>query len=155
MQYPTFSAGIAVKDAGKAIGFYQQAFGARERLRLVDPETGGIGHAEILIKNGLLMISDEYPAFNKSPETLGGTTVKLCLMADDVDKEYDRAIAAGATSIRAPSDQFYGHRSACFRDPFGHEWTLSKEIKAMTQEEMQEIWNGMVASGKTGEDQKG
>lgn len=148
MHYPAFSAAIAVKDAAKAIDFYKNAFGAEERYRLIDPQTKGVGHAEITIKGGLVMLADEYPAFNKTPETLGGTAVKLCLMADDVDEEYDRAIAAGATEIRAPSDQFYGHRSACFRDPFGHEWTLSKEIKEMSPQEMQRLWDDMVATGK-------
>ena len=144
MHYPPFAVGIAVKNAARAIEFYQAAFGAVERFRLIDPQTGGIGHAEILIKDGLLMVSDEYPAFNKSPETLGGTAVKLCLMSDDVDADYARAIAAGASEIRAPSDQFYGHRSACLRDPFGHEWTISKETEAIAPAEMQRRWDSLM-----------
>lgn len=145
MHYPSFAAGIAVRKADAAIEFYKAAFGAEERLRLIDPESGVVGHAELLIKDGLLMLAEEYPAFNKSPETLGGTAVRLCLMADDVDAEYARALAAGATEVRAPSDQFYGHRSACLRDPFGHEWTLSKETESVTPQEMQRRWDAMMA----------
>ena len=52
------------------------------------------------------MLAEEYPSFNKSPETIGGTPVKLCLMMDNVDEEYATAIAAGASQIRGPSDQF-------------------------------------------------
>ena len=143
MHYPSFSAAIAVRQADKAIAFYKTAFGAGERYRLIDPESGVVGHAELLIKGGLLMLAEEYPAFNKAPETLGGTPVKLCLMVDDVDAEYATAIAAGASEIRAPSDQFYGHRTACLRDPFGHEWTLSKEFETVSPEEMQNRWNAM------------
>jgi hypothetical protein len=40
-----------------------------------------------MIKGGLLMLAEEYPAFSKSPGTPGGTAVKLCLMVDDVDAE--------------------------------------------------------------------
>ncbi len=146
MDYPSFSASIAVRGADEAIAFYQAAFGAVERLRLTDPESGVVGHAELLIKDGLLMLAEEYPAFNKSPETLGGTAVRMCLMAEDVDAEFARAIAAGATEVRAPSDQFYGHRSACLRDPFGHEWTLSREFETVAPEEMQRRWDAMVRS---------
>jgi PhnB protein len=41
-----------------------------------------------------------------------------------VDAWYDRAIAAGATDVRAPKDEFYG-RMGKLRDPFGHVWSLS------------------------------
>ena len=150
MHYPPFSAAIAVRQADQAIAFYKTAFGAEERFRLIDPDSGVVGHAELMIKGGLLMLAEEYPAFNKSPETLGGTAVKLCLMVEDVDAEYAAAIAAGATGIRAPSDQFYGHRSACLRDPFGHEWTLSREFACVTPEEMQRRWNAMAAPKPSG-----
>lgn len=150
MHYPAFSASIAVRRAHEAIVFYQAAFGAVERLRLTDPDSGVVGHAELLIKDGLLMLAEEYPAFNKSPETLGGTAVRLCLMADDVDAEFARAIAAGATEVRAPSDQFYGHRSACLRDPFGHEWTLSREFESVSPDEMQRRWDASAAAKPSG-----
>src|SRR5688572_14987205 len=90
--YPPLAIGIAVHDAAKAIDFYKAAFGAVERYRLLDPESGKIGHAEITVNGSLLMLSDEYPAFNKTPKTLGGTTAKLCLMSNNVDADYDRAI---------------------------------------------------------------
>ncbi len=96
-----------------------------------------------MIKGGLLMLAEEYPAFNKSPGTPGGTAVKLCLMVDDVDAEQVKAIAAGTAGIRAPSDQFQGHRSAFLRGPFGHAWTLSKEFESVAPEEMQRRWNPM------------
>lgn len=139
--YPPLTPSIAVRDAAAALSFYQAAFGAVERYRLTDPENGKIGHAEFTINGQLMMIADEYPAFNKTPETLGGTTVKFALMVPNVDVAYDRAITAGATAIRPPNDQFYGHRSACLRDPFGHEWMLQHEIEVVSPEEMQRRWN--------------
>lgn len=147
-KYPPLSAAIAVQNCTEAIEFYKKAFGAVELYRLVDPGDGKIGHAEITINGGLLMLSDEYPAFNKSPKTLGGTTVKMNIMSDDVDRDFDRAVQAGAEVVFPLADQFYGHRSGRVRDPFGHEWILSQEKKKISPEEMQEQWNKMSAEQK-------
>jgi PhnB protein len=143
LTYPPFSVAIAVSDAAKAINFYITAFDAEERYRLVDPAEGKIGHAEIVIRGGLVMLADEYPTHNKTPSTLGGTTVKLCLMSENVDADFDRAVQAGAEIVRPIANQFYGHRCCCLRDPFGHEWTISQEIEKVTPEEMQRRWNAM------------
>jgi len=142
--YPPLIPALAVHDAKLAIAFYQQAFAATELYRLIDPESGKIGHAELSINGSMIMLADEYSGFNKSPQTLRGTTVKLTLMVDDVDDCVARASAAGATVVMPPSDQFYGHRSATIRDPFGHEWMLQKEIEQVAPAEMQRRWDAMV-----------
>jgi len=142
--YPPLSPSLAVHDGAGAISFYQAAFGATELYRLVDPESGKIGHAELLINGHLVMLADEYPGLTKTPQTLGGTSVKLSLMVEDVDAASQRAEQAGATVLRPPSDQFYGHRSACLRDPYGHEWMLQHEIEKVSPAEMQQRWNTMV-----------
>jgi PhnB protein len=135
---------LAVNDGAKAIAFYQQAFGATELYRLIDPESGKIGHAELQINGSTISLSDEYPTFNKTPLTLGGTAVKFSLMVDDVDVWIARSIAAGAIVVRPPSDEFYGHRSATIRDPFGHEWMLQQEIQKVSPAQMQRRWDAMV-----------
>ncbi|MGB8699581.1 MAG: VOC family protein [Thermosynechococcaceae cyanobacterium] len=147
--YPPLIPAFAVHDAAQAIAFYQQAFEATELYRLIDPESGKIGHAELLINGTMIMLADEYPAFNKAPQTLGGTTVKLTLMVEDVDAIVARASAAGAFVVRSPSDEFFGHRSATIRDPFGHEWMLQKEIEKVAPEEMQRRWDAMVKGSQT------
>ena len=127
--YPPLSPALTVNDGAAGIEFYKRAFRAEERLRLTDPESGKIGHAELTINGALLMLSDEYPQFNKSPQTLGGTAVKLSLMSADADADFDRAVKAGAEVLRALTNEFYGHRSGTLRDPFGHEWTISEELR--------------------------
>lgn len=83
---------LTVKGASKAIEFYQAAFGATELYRLSDPSTGSVGHAEIMLNGSLIMLSDENLAWgNKSPETLAGTPVKLCLMVENTDAAVERA----------------------------------------------------------------
>lgn len=146
--YPPLAPAFAVHDAAAAIKFYQTAFGAEERYRLLDPETGKIGHAELTIRGALVMLADEYPAYNKAPKTLGGTTVKFSLMSADVETDFARAVKAGAEVVRPVTDEFYGHRTGSVRDPFGHEWSISQEVEKVTPEEMQRRWDAMVAAPK-------
>lgn len=141
--YPAFSPYITVRDASRAIAFYQTAFGATEIFRLVASASGKIGHAELSLRGGLLMLSEENPAWNKSPETLGGTPVKFCLMVENADAAIEAAVATGATLIMPAGDQFYGFRSGCMRDPFGHEWMLQHEIEKVSHAEMQQRWDAM------------
>jgi PhnB protein len=62
--------------------------------------------------------------------------VSLNVYVEDVDAVYDRAITAGATSLRPVMDQFYGDRSGQFLDPFGHRWNVSTHIEDVSPDEM-------------------
>ena len=148
--YPALAPAFAVNDAAKAIEFYKAAFGAVERFRLIDPESKKVGHAEITINGALVMLADEYPAFNKTPKSLGGTTVKLSLMSRNVEADFERAIKAGAEIVMPLSTQFYGHRCGRLRDPFGHEWMLSQEVEKVSPEEMQRRWDAMASAQQQG-----
>lgn len=146
--YPPMSPYLTVKDAGKAIAFYTAAFGATELYRLTDSASGTIAHAEIMINGCHFMLSEENPAWgSKSPLTLGGTPVNLCLMVKNTDAAVDRARAAGATVNMPPADMFYGFRSAALSDPFGHRWMIQHEIEKVSPEDMQKRWDDMVKSG--------
>jgi len=128
---------LCVRDAAKAIAFYSSVFGAAEKLRLV--EGGGrIGHAELDFNGTILMLSEEYPEYGiNGPEKIGGTPVTIHLHVDDADAVIRQAVDAGATLERPPQDQFYGERSGCFRDPFGHRWNIGHHIEDVSAEEMQ------------------
>ena len=128
---------ICVANASAAIDFYREAFGAKELWRLNEPG-GKIGHAEIQIGNTSLMLSDEYPDYNTlSPETIGGSSVRIHLDVTDVDAFAERAIKAGAKLVRPIADQFYGDRSGQLADPFGYTWIVSTHIRDVSVEEMQ------------------
>lgn len=142
---PRLSPNLVVQDAAAAIDFYKRAFDAEEYYRLTDPETGKIGHAELSIHGALLMVGDEYPEWNRSPRTLGGSPVRIALRCDDVRAVFERAVAAGAQVRRPLTDEFYGHRAASLRDPFGHEWMISQEIEKVSPEEMQRRWSEMIS----------
>jgi PhnB protein len=128
---------LCFKDASAAIDFYREAFGAKEVMRLTEP-SGKIGHAELEIGDSLIMLSDEYPDYGAlSPETIGGSPVRIHLDVDDVDAFARQAISAGAIVSRPIADQFYGDRSGQLRDPFGYTWTVSTHLKDVSVEEMQ------------------
>ena len=142
--YSPVVAHLNVQDGAKAIDFYKQAFNAVERFRLTDAASGSIGHAELSLNGGMIMLATENPAWqNKSPLTLGGTSVKLCLMVKDADASFAQATAAGATPLMPPADMFYGFRASVVRDPFGHEWMIQHQIEQVSAEEMQRRWDTM------------
>ena len=82
-----------------------------------------------------------YPDFGaRSPDTLGGTPVKLHVYVDDVDAVVAKALSLGATELRAVKDEFFGDRSGAFADPFGHVWMVATKTEDVSPEEMQKRW---------------
>jgi uncharacterized glyoxalase superfamily protein PhnB len=139
---------LCVKDAPRAIAFYVAAFGAREVMRLEEPN-GRIGHAELDIDGARLMLADEYPELGiTSPITLGGTPVTISLTVANADHTARQAREAGGTIEREPKDEFYGDRSATIRDPFGHRWHVSHRVETLSAEEMQRRYDALMATGK-------
>ncbi|MEM7126261.1 MAG: VOC family protein [Chloroflexota bacterium] len=134
---------LTVPNASEAIQFYEEAFGATERSRLVDPD-GKIIHAEIAIGEGIVMLADEFdmPDSN-SPLSLGGTPVRMSLFVPDVDAFAQRAMAAGAKLVIPISEQFYGERTGRLEDPYGHLWIISTHIEDVTPDEMQRRFDEM------------
>jgi len=128
---------LMIDGAAKAIEFYKQAFGATETLSMRQPD-GRIGHAEIRIGDSTVMMADEHPEIQAfAPSHYGGSPVTLLLYTEDCDGTYRRAIAAGATSVREPEDQFYGDRMAGVKDPFGYTWFIATHIKDVSKEELE------------------
>lgn len=127
---------LIVRGGARAIEFYEKAFGAKELFRMADP-TGKVGHAEIQIGDSRIMLADEQPEMGaKSPETIGGSPVGICLYVEDVDRVFARALAAGGKEERPVKDQFYGDRSGTLRDPFGHQWTVGTHKEDIPPDEM-------------------
>jgi uncharacterized glyoxalase superfamily protein PhnB len=138
---------LCVKDAGAAIDFYEKAFGARETLRLTEPN-GRIGHAELDFDGRILMLSDEFPEYGiLGAATIGATPVTMHLHVVVADAVIRRAVGLGATLEVEPKDQFYGERSGSFRDPFGHRWLIGHSIEEVAPEEMQRRYTAMLEKG--------
>jgi PhnB protein len=126
---------LTFKNVAKAIEFYKAAFGATETMRF---ETEGkIPHAEIVIGDSSIDLSDEWPEGGRfSAETMGQSPVQLNLEVADVDSFAARAVAAGLKPLGPISDQFYGSREGNFVDPFGYTWNIYTFTEEMPVEEM-------------------
>jgi len=127
---------LTVRDAVRAIEFYKQAFGATERGVMKGPD-GKVMHAELMIGDSIIMLSDEWPEFGAlSPQSIGGSAMGLHIYIDGVDAAFDRAVKAGAQVEMPVMDQFWGDRYGKLKDPFGHKWSIATHTKDMSMDEM-------------------
>jgi PhnB protein len=139
---------LAIKNAAEALQFYKRAFGAIERYRLMMPD-GRVGHAEIVLSDSIVMLSDEFPEYGgKAPEALGGSPVSIHLYVEDVDAFFRKAVSAGATVRKPVMDQFYGDRSGQLEDPFGHLWWVATHQEDVAPDEMQKRVQAMFGTKK-------
>jgi PhnB protein len=117
---------LSVRRGAQAVEFYKAAFGAAE-LFLIKDDKGEVV-ARLSAGQAEFWVADESPQhLNFSPESLGGGTVRMLLIVDDPDAAFDRAVAAGATSISPVSNQ-HGWRFGRIADPFGHHWEIGKPL---------------------------
>jgi PhnB protein len=118
---------LTVSNAARAIDFYKEAFGADELSRLETPTAQIV--AELAIDGARFNVVDENPdGHNLSPETLGGTSVRVDLVVGDPDAVAQSAIAAGAQELYPIADQPYGWRQGRVIDPFGHHWLIGRPL---------------------------
>ena len=135
--YHTVTPSLVVAGAAKAIDFYKKALGAEERMRFPGPD-GTIMHAELQIGDSIVMLGDEMPEQGgRGPKSIGGTPVSFFVYRDNVDAAWKQAVDAGATPNMPLADQFWGDRTGCLEDPFGHRWWLAQHIQDLTPEELQ------------------
>ena len=121
----TLSAMLSVRNGANAVEFYKDAFGAVELFLMKDP--GGSVVAQLRIEDRDFWVADESPEHqNFSPETLGGGTVRMVIVAGDPDAVFDRAVAAGARVVCPVRDEAYGWRIGRVVDPFGHHWEIGR-----------------------------
>jgi PhnB protein len=134
--YHSLTPFLTVRDAARAIEFYKNAFGAVERGVMKGPD-GKIMHAELMIGDSIVMLSDEFPEFGAlSPQSTGGVGMGLHIYVDGVDAAFDRAVKAGAEVEMPVMDQFWGDRYGKLKDPFGHKWSIATHTADLSVEEM-------------------
>jgi PhnB protein len=108
---------ILVNGAARFFDFLKGAFGATERLRVPRPD-GLIMHAEAGIGDSVIELADANEQHSPRPATIH-------LYVDDADATHARAMQAGAASVYAVSDQHWGDRQGCVKDPFGNVWYIA------------------------------
>jgi PhnB protein len=125
-------------EAAAAMRFYGEAFGAEVvEEPFLDPD-GKVVHAEIRIGDSVVFVTDEGADGNGvAPASVDGrVTAVMALNVPDVDRLWERAVAAGCEVIYPLADQFYGDRGGRLRDPYGHQWMLSTHIEDVDREEL-------------------
>jgi uncharacterized glyoxalase superfamily protein PhnB len=132
---------LTIDGCAKAMDWYKKALGAEEISRAPDPSGSKVWHASMRIGNSTFFLNDAFPDMGGGPHM-----TSLWLYTDDVDDTFKRAVDAGAKSVMAPSDMFWGDRTGTLMDPFGNRWTVAKHIKDMTPEEMKKAQEAFVAS---------
>ncbi len=133
--YHTVTPVLTVQGAAKLIDFLTQAFDAKEIYRLAGP-AGAVMHAEVKIGNSMVMLDEANDECTVMP-------ARIVLYVEHADALYKRALEAGATSVREPSDQFYGDRSAGVKDFVGNQWWIHTHIEDVSPEEIKkraDLW---------------
>jgi PhnB protein len=128
--YRTVTPYLIVEGAAELLDFVKKAFGAEERFAMPAPD-GKIGHAEVKIGDSIVMLADAGEEWSAMPAF-------IYLYVDDCDATYQRALDAGATSVKEPEDQFYGDRNATVRDSVGCSWGIATHIEDVTEEQVAE-----------------
>jgi PhnB protein len=119
---------LSVRQGKRAVAFYKEAFGATENSRFAAPDGSIV--AEMAIDGARFIVADESPENqNFSPESLGGTSVRIDLLVADPDGVQERAIQAGAKEIFPVADKPFGFRMGRVVDPFGHHWLVARPIE--------------------------
>lgn len=145
---PTVAISLTVKRAADALDFYVKAFGAVELFRMPTPD-GGVAHAEFMLDNTHMNISDESPCWHAVAMPEGTSASCLFSIAtDDCDKSFARAVGAGGAPLIAPEDQFWGKRTAMVRDPFGYRWSFRQHLEDVSPEEMKKRAEAFMANNQ-------
>ena len=119
---------LTVEGAAQLLDFVKRAFDAKEIHRTTRPD-GTVWHAEVRIGDSMIMIAEAAAPWKPMPSA-------NYLYVNDTDATYRSALAAGATSLMEPANQFYGDRNAGVQDPVGNIWWIGTHVEDVSPEEL-------------------
>ena len=120
---------VMVENAAGMIAFVERVMGGQVQHMSKHPADGLVMHASLRVGDSMLMVSDARP-----PEWAARPTA-FYVYVPNADELYERAIAAGAVSIRAPQVQPYGDRMGGVTDPCGNQWWFATHVEDVSEEE--------------------
>lgn len=136
---------LVCRDPSREMEFCATAFGAIEQVRRPGPD-GSAVHIAMRINGAFLVAQAEFPTLaSRAPATDGTSPVPIFVYVADVDDTVTRAVAAGASVILPPQDQFWGDRTARIIDPNGHVWTVASRIEETTEDQRSHRWDDIRA----------
>jgi len=119
---------LSVRRGREAVEFYTAAFGAVEVYRVAGTDEHPDVVSQLSVGDTFFWVSDESPPNrNFSPESLGGSTVRLLLVVEDPRAVVERAVALGATEL-APVEEQHRWPLGRIEDPYGHHWEIGKPL---------------------------
>lgn len=118
---PSMQLHFLVRGVPDFIRFLESAFGGHEEFRATAPD-GNVLHARVRIGDSVVEMGDAPGGYK--PYAFG-----VHLYVDNADEVYQRAVAAGATVLHPPVDQFYGDREATVKDSFGNQWYIASPVR--------------------------
>ncbi len=119
---------LSVRRGRAAVEFYKAAFGAIEIYRVGGTDQHEAVVAQLSVGQGSFWVADESPEHkNFSPESVGGSTVRLLLIVEDPRSVCEQWVALGATEV-APVEESHGWLLGRIADPFGHHWEIGKPL---------------------------
>jgi PhnB protein len=117
--------------AVKLIQFLVEGFGGKEAEHRSTTPDGRVMYAQV-------QLGDSAVELGEADDVAKITRMSLRYFVQDVDGVHRRAVAAGATVLMEPADQFYGERSSGVADPCGNTWWISKQVEELSFEEIEE-----------------
>ncbi|MFF4387192.1 MULTISPECIES: VOC family protein [unclassified Streptomyces] len=120
---------LIVPDPDIATTYYQKAMGAEEVFRAQD-DSGRVMVVVLQIGGSPLSLSPAVPEWGwLSPDDIGGSPVLLEAEFTDQDAVAERMVASGGTVVVPVENRPYGKREGRLRDPFGHLWIVTGELR--------------------------
>ena len=135
--YKTATVYLTVKDAEKALRFYNSVFSADVLSELRTAE-GKIAHAEFRVFDTIFFLAEE--------DAGGPSSAITHLYVGDAEAIFDACVENGCEVIFPLEKQFYGDKAGRVKDPFGHQWIIARHLETLSPSELQKRWNIMSTS---------
>ena len=120
---------LLVDDGTKMLNFLKKAFKAKVD-HISHDEAGKVRHATVEVYGSKLMMGQVGGDWKSTP-------CSLYFYVRDCDAVHKDAVAAGATQIMAPVDQFYGDRHGGVIDPCGNQWWIATHLEDVSNDEIE------------------
>jgi uncharacterized glyoxalase superfamily protein PhnB len=111
---------LILNGALQFIAFTKNVFNAKSLTQALR-EDGTVMHAEVIIGESTIMVTDEIKDWAKQ-------TANLFVYVPNADETFKKATDAGATIVMELSDKDYG-RTCGVTDPFGNVWWITSISK--------------------------
>jgi PhnB protein len=99
-----------------------------EGLPLNAPATGGVLLFDTMNDHAAPLAGRVVTVDRPFEQEFEARPAELHVYVEDVDAAFQRALAAGATSLGEPADRPYGERAGFVRDAFGNHWFIATHL---------------------------